>query len=141
MSGRFTALAGQGGMLSAFVLAELDDKYVFDGTEIDDQLVSGRCPYTITTWPEMDYHTRAQGRGVEWGCAHRENGSVIHNKPLAWSAQFTTGEIEYQSIWMVEPAHVGLDEFTELDHHIDTLGAFSNFYIRECRVRTAQSGT
>ena len=41
----------------------------------------------------------------------------------------------------IKPAHIRLDEFTKSDFHIDTVGAFSNFYARDFRKRIAQSGT
>jgi len=92
-------------------------------------------------WTQFNNHARATGRSAECGSAHRENGSVIYGKARAWPREFTSGKIEHKAVWMLKPAHIRLDEFTELDFHIDAVGIFSNFYTRDGGMRIAQSGT
>lgn len=66
---------------------------------------------------------------------------MIYNKAWAETSELTSGKIEYQAVRMLKPAHIRLDEFTKRDFHIDTVGAFSNFYTCDLRMRIAQPGT
>jgi len=92
------------------------------------------------TWPELDDYARAAGWSAEWGGADRENGSVIYNKARAETGEFTSGEIEHKAVRMLKPAHIGLDEFTERDFHVDAVGVLGNFDTRDGGMRGAQAG-
>ena len=66
---------------------------------------------------------------------------MVYNKAWAGTSELTSWEIEHKAVWMLKPAHIRLDEFTELNFHIDTVGVFSNFYARDRGMRIARSGS
>jgi|GEM_PF-4467750 hypothetical protein len=55
-------------------------------------------------------------------------------------SQLTFGQIEYEAVWMLERAHVGLHELTERDFHISTVRVFSERYGYDCGMRSGTSG-
>jgi hypothetical protein len=66
---------------------------------------------------------------------------VIYNKARTETSEFTSREVENKAVWALKPAHIRLDELTELDFHIDAVGTLSDFYTRDRRMRIAKAGT
>src|SRR5208282_5205024 len=138
---RFVSTACRSRTLGTSVCAKLDDEVVSGGAEIDHQLVSGNRALATLRGPEFDDHSCDGRRNPERGGAHSQDWSAIYNKALTGASQLTSGKIEYQSVRMLEPAHLRLHQLTERDFHINSVSAFCDRYGYDCRMRIAHSGT
>jgi hypothetical protein len=121
--------------------AELDDKVVSAGAQTDDQLVSGNRALMTLRRLEFDDHSCAGRRNPKCGTAHSKHGSAVYNKALTQGRQLTSGEIEYQSVRMLEPAHLRLHQLIEGDFHINAVSVLSNRYRINYASGSARSGT
>jgi hypothetical protein len=88
---------------------------------------------------EVDDYSCDEWLKAERGGPHGQDGPAIDQLALTWVSQFTSGKIEYQAIGMIERGYLGFDQLTtEGDFHSDTVGAFSDRYGCDYRMRIAR---
>jgi hypothetical protein len=108
--------------------------------ELDDKFVSKISLLMIKRRPEIDDYSCDCRHRTDCSSPHGNDRSAIHNQPFTRMSQLETGKIEYQTVRMLERAHISLHRLTKRDLHLDTVCVFGERDRNDCRMRSGTSG-